>query len=78
LRVGLKFENIKASRVGIAKFLRKVEETGSIGRRPGSGRPSKVTAEIKQLVESQIRLDDETTAYQLHAFLVREGYNISR
>ena len=70
-------EDEKASRVGIAKFWRKFEETGSIGRRPGSGRPSKITAEIKALVEDQMRKDDETTAYQLHGFLVSQGYQIS-
>ena len=74
----LQEEKLKASRVGIAKFLRKFEETGSIGRRPGSGRPSKITAEIKALVEDQMRKDDETTAYQLHGFLVSQGYQISR
>ena len=74
----LEQEKLKASRVGIAKFLEKFRETGSIGRRPGSGRPSKVTAEIKTLVEERMRLDDETTAYQLHAFLVGKGYDISR
>ena len=33
------------------KFLKKYEATGSISRRVGSGRPSKITAEIKQIVE---------------------------
>ena len=46
----------------MAKFIKKFEETGTITRRVGSGRPSKVTAEIKQIVEDQMRLDDETTA----------------
>ena len=41
----LREEKLKASRVGIAKFLKKYTETGSIGRRPGSGRPTKVTAD---------------------------------
>ena len=43
-------ENVKASRVGIASFLKKFEETGCLTRRPGSGRPSKATAEIKEIV----------------------------
>ena len=46
-------------------------------RKPGSGRPSKITAEVKALVEQQMRKDDETTAYQLHALLVSKGYPIS-
>ena len=66
------------SRVGIAKFLTKYEETGSIARTPGSGRPSKITAEIKALVEAKIQEDNETTALQLHALLVSRGYQISK
>lgn len=73
----LQKEHLKCSRVGVHKFLRKFEETGSIMRRVGSGRPSKVTAEIKQIVEEQMRKDDETTAYQLHQLLSEKGYSIS-
>ena len=61
----LQQENLKSSRVGIHKFLKANHTTGLIGRRPGSGRPSKITAEIKEIVEAQMRIDDETTAYQL-------------
>ena len=70
-------ENVKASRVGIASFLKKFEETGCLTRRPGSGRPSKATAEIKEIVEQQMREDDETTAVQLHRILVARKYNIT-
>ena len=42
-------------------------------RTPESGRPSKITAEVKALVERQMRHDDETTAAQLHVLLVRSG-----
>ena len=48
--------------------------TGTIVRTPGSGRPSKITAEVKALVERQMRHDDETTAAQLHVLLVRPGF----
>ena len=57
--------------------LEKYEATGSISRRVGSGRPSKVTAEIKEVVEEQMRADDETTTYQLHRLLNEKGYSIS-
>ena len=50
-------------------FIRKYLDTGSIGRRVGSGRRSKVTVEVKELVEEQMRRDDETTAHQLHQLL---------
>ena len=73
----LQKEGLKCSRIGIYKFLKKYEATGSIRRRVGSGRPSKVTAEIKEIVERQMRTDDETTAYQLHRLLTEKGYSIS-
>ena len=41
------------------------------------GRPSKATAKIKLIVEDQMRVDDETTAYQLHRLLTEKGYSIS-
>ena len=72
----LQEENLQASRVGIAKFLKKFNETGCIQRCPGSGRPSKILAEIKEIVEEQIRADDETTATQLHRLLRQRGYNL--
>ena len=73
----LEQEKLKCSRVGIYKFLKTYHATGSIGRRVGSGRPSKITAEIKKLVEDQMKIDDETTAYQLHEMLKEKGYTIS-
>ena len=73
----LEEEGLQASRVGVAKFLKKFQQTGSIARRPGSGRPSKITAEIKVLVEQKMWSADETTAVQLHAMLREHGYNIS-
>ena len=69
-------EGLSASRRGIHKFLMKYLQTGSIGRRPGSGRPSKITEEIKAIVVEQMNKDDETTAYQLHRLLVSRSYNI--
>ena len=70
-------EGLSASRRGIHKFLTKYLQTGSIGRRPGSGRLSKITEEIKAIVDEQMNKDDQTTAYQLHCLLVSRGYNIS-
>ena len=70
-------EGLVASRVGIYKFLQKFKETGSIARRPGSGRPTKITDEMKRLVERQMRDDDETTAVQLHALLIQNGYDLT-
>ena len=50
----LREEGVKVSRVGILKFVAKFQETGLIGRRIGSGRPSKITAERKKLDGDQI------------------------
>ena len=47
---------------------------GILQRKVGSRRPSKVTAEIKALVEQQMRHDDETLAHQFHGIISREGY----
>ena len=52
--------------VGIYKFLEVYRITGSIAQRPETGRASKVTAEIKKIVERQMQIDDNTTAHQLH------------
>ena len=63
--------------MGVAKFIKKFQDTGNINRRVGSGRPSKVTSEIKQVVEEQMQQDDETTAVQPHCILTDKGYRIS-
>ena len=70
-------ESLLASRRGVDKFLKKNRETGSIVRPPGSWRPSKVMREVKRLVEQQMRLNDKTTAYQLHELLKTHGISIS-
>ena len=73
----LRAEHISCTRVGVAFFLKKFLQTGTITRRLGSGRPSKITTEVKQIVEQQMQLDDETTATQLRQLLVSKGYTIS-
>ena len=59
----LREEGTKVSCVRISKFLAKLEETGLIGRRIGSGRPSKITAERKKPVEDQMHSDVETRVF---------------
>ena len=68
----------KTSQNGVAKFIKKFELMGSIARTPGSGRPSKITTKIKEIIEEKMREDDETTAMQLHVLLAGMGYNISK
>ena len=52
----LKTEGIQVSQFGVHvhKFIIMYTETGSIDRRPGSGRISKVASHVKMLVEEQI------------------------
>lgn len=73
----LETEGIHVSRFGVHKFIIMYHETGSIGRRPGSGRLLKVTSRVKMLVEEQMQRDDKTAAYQLHQMLLEHGVNIS-
>ena len=73
----MKYDDIKVSIVGVWKFLKHYKETGSIARKPGSGRLSKVTSSVKELVEELMQNDDETTATQIHTFLLSKGINIS-
>ena len=61
----LEEERLSCSKCGIPQFLKVYQSTGSIARQPGSGRPSKITTEIKHIVEEQMRWDDETTATSL-------------
>ena len=73
----LREEGTYVTRVGIHKFLRVYEATHTIQRRSGSGHPSKITTEVKALVEQQMNRDDETTAYQLHQMLLENRCLIS-
>ena len=73
----LESEGIFVSRRGVDKFLLRVKATGSITRQAGSGRPTKLTREVKKVVEEAMRNDDETTAVQLHAILVDKQHTLS-
>ena len=70
-------ESLSASRQGIWEFLQRYRETASIGRKPGSGRPSKISVAVMQLVEEQMQRDDETTAVQLYALLKHNNIDVS-
>ena len=70
-------DGIVVTRHGVAKFLKVYAVTGTIERRPGSGRLSSITWKVKELVEAKMNEDDETTATQLHYMLLEEGIAIS-
>ena len=65
-------EGLIVSHVGIYRFLKRFGKCGTLARRLGSGRPSKITVEVKRIVEAQMQLD-ETTAVQLRALLAQNG-----
>jgi transposase len=70
-------ENIVTTRQTIARFIKRFSESGSIFRKEGSGRPSKISKRVLELVERRMREDDETTAVQLHTLLTACGISIS-
>ena len=73
----LREEGMQASRRGVDKFIQRYRQTGTIARKPGSGCPSKITSEIKAIVDEQMRTDDETTAVQLHVLLKSKDYVVA-
>ena len=73
----LQDEGIIVSRVSIWKFLYRYKRTGTIARKEGSGRPTKVTPQVLATVEEQMNKDDETTALQLHKILNDKGVAIN-
>ena len=71
-------EGISASRSGIARLIQRYEETSSIDRRAGSSRPTKITDEMKFIVDGQMEKDDEMTVQELHATVYDGGYSVSK
>ena len=71
-------EDLPCSRKCVHQFLKRFSETGTIGRKPGTGGKSKITCAVKTIVEQQMQLDDETTAFQLYHLLRSRGYDIHR
>ena len=69
-------ENLPATRQGIQKFLKNYTESGTLGRKEGSGRKSKITAEVRRLVDEKMTQDDETTAKELKKMLAEHGHHV--
>ena len=57
-------------------FLKHFASNGLM-RKDGSGRKTKMTVNIKAIVEEQMTCDDETTAHQLCVLLGKKGYTVS-
>ena len=77
IQSALKVEDIYNTRQTVARFLKRFLQTGSICHKEGSGRPTKITKRVLELVEKKTREDDETTATQLHTLLISYGVSIS-
>ena len=65
------------SRSGVWGFLKHYEETGAIQRKQGSGRPSALSREGKELIDETMHSSDETTTKELRAVLRSRGHNAS-
>lgn len=53
VRVLSEEEGIRVSKVGVWKFLKVYQSTGTTTRKPGSGRMSKITQQVKELVDGE-------------------------
>ena len=73
----LKVEDIRTTRQTVARFIRRFQQTKTIARKEGSGRPSKITPQVRCIVDQAMKNDDETTAIQLHKLLTAQGISIS-
>ena len=52
-------EGISVTRQGVQSFLKRYRETPTIGRRPGNGRPSVISEDVKVIVEAQMQVSFE-------------------
>ena len=56
-------------RQGIYYFLKKYQETGSIRRKEGAGRKTKINSAVKRIIEDKMQEDDESTVKELQKLL---------
>ena len=69
-------EGRRATKVGVLKFLRRYEQTGTHSRKPGTGKASKMMDNAKRIIEEQMNKDDETTGCELQKLLSKDGITI--
>ena len=48
-------EGLGVTRQSVQSFLKPYRETGTIGRWPGTGRPSVISEDVKEIVEAQMQ-----------------------
>ena len=69
---------IMYSATSVSHVLMKLSNGQSIARKPGPGRPTKTSQQVKDLIEDQMRKDNETTASELNRLLQANGIKVSR
>lgn len=74
----LESEEIKASRSGIWRFLKRYKTTGTTARKKGSGRSRIISDNEKQIIEQTMQKDDETTIAELVDSLKESGHVFSK
>ena len=74
----LEKEGIQTTRVGVHKFLKRYAERATTARRAGPGRRTKLTEEIKEIIDEEMQRNEETTAIELKTTLSSRGYDLSR
>ena len=65
------------TKIGVYKFIRRYEETGTISRTPGSGKASKFTTDAKKIIEEQMEKDNETTGVELQKLLAKNDIQVA-
>ena len=68
---------VELSRQSVSTFLSYYRRSKSVLRKSGSGRKTKITPEVKCIVEAKMESDNETTATQLQQVLHISGIGIS-
>ena len=63
----------------VLKFLRRNPETGTIAHAPGTGQASKLTDQLREIIEAHMKKNDETTGLELQKLLKKEveGFDAS-
>ena len=70
-------EGISVSKAGVCKFLKRYRETGTLDHKKGSSRPSKITPQIRDIIDNTMVGNDETTVKELKEKLEVETAKLS-
>lgn len=71
-------EGLAYSPKSVSLLLRKLRDGQSIVRKHSTGRISKATQRVQNIIEEQMQRDDETTAAKLDRILQANGIKLSR